>query len=145
MQETIPRDLTPEQAKLRQEFFSGATEKKIQAQMDNRLAELEKASPPEKLVRRVKIGRNDICPCGSGKKFKRCCISKVRGGDMTLKDNELVLSSGNEMLQIWKSARYDGKFEFMISSGGDFPEQQLIVLNCEQFSELIDWANKIGE
>jgi uncharacterized protein len=25
------------------------------------------------LMRRSKIGRNDPCPCGSGKKFKRCC------------------------------------------------------------------------
>ena len=26
-------------------------------------------------VRRVepKVGRNDPCPCGSGKKFKQCC------------------------------------------------------------------------
>ena len=23
-----------------------------------------------------KIGRNDRCPCGSGKKFKKCCIEK---------------------------------------------------------------------
>jgi len=23
-----------------------------------------------------KIGRNEECPCGSGKKFKRCCASK---------------------------------------------------------------------
>lgn len=23
-----------------------------------------------------KIGRNDPCPCGSGKKYKVCCISK---------------------------------------------------------------------
>lgn len=22
----------------------------------------------------VKIGRNDPCPCGSGKKFKKCCL-----------------------------------------------------------------------
>ena len=22
----------------------------------------------------VKIGRNDPCPCGSGKKYKKCCI-----------------------------------------------------------------------
>lgn len=21
----------------------------------------------------VKIGRNDLCPCGSGKKYKKCC------------------------------------------------------------------------
>jgi SWIM/SEC-C metal-binding protein len=22
-----------------------------------------------------KVGRNDVCPCGSGKKFKKCCIA----------------------------------------------------------------------
>ena len=27
--------------------------------------------PPAKA--RIKVGRNDPCPCGSGKKFKRCC------------------------------------------------------------------------
>ncbi len=23
-----------------------------------------------------KIGRNDPCPCGSGKKYKKCCLQK---------------------------------------------------------------------
>ena len=27
-----------------------------------------------------RIGRNDLCPCGSGLKFKRCCIAKVGKG-----------------------------------------------------------------
>ncbi|UAN00083.1 SEC-C domain-containing protein [Polaribacter litorisediminis] len=22
-----------------------------------------------------KIGRNELCPCGSGKKYKKCCIN----------------------------------------------------------------------
>ncbi|MCY7731099.1 SEC-C domain-containing protein [Aerococcus urinaeequi] len=25
---------------------------------------------------RRKIGRNDPCPCGSGKKYKKCCLGK---------------------------------------------------------------------
>jgi len=25
---------------------------------------------------RFKAGRNDPCPCGSGKKFKKCCMGK---------------------------------------------------------------------
>jgi len=40
----------------------------------------EKTSPPGKKISnekekkdKVKIGRNDPCPCGSGKKFKHCC------------------------------------------------------------------------
>jgi len=25
---------------------------------------------------RVKVGRNELCPCGSGRKYKHCCYSK---------------------------------------------------------------------
>lgn len=24
----------------------------------------------------MEIGRNDPCPCGSGKKYKKCCLGK---------------------------------------------------------------------
>jgi hypothetical protein len=24
----------------------------------------------------LKVGRNDLCPCGSGDKYKNCCIKK---------------------------------------------------------------------
>jgi uncharacterized protein len=27
-------------------------------------------------ARRTRIGRNDPCPCGSGKKYKKCCLRK---------------------------------------------------------------------
>ena len=30
--------------------------------------------PPGPTARRVKVGRNDPCPCGSGKKYKKCCL-----------------------------------------------------------------------
>jgi uncharacterized protein YecA (UPF0149 family) len=25
------------------------------------------------IVNSIKVGRNDPCPCGSGKKYKKCC------------------------------------------------------------------------
>jgi len=28
----------------------------------------------------MKTGRNEACPCGSGKKFKRCCDGKADAG-----------------------------------------------------------------
>ncbi len=32
-------------------------------------------APQAPLVRaQPKVGRNDLCPCGSGKKYKKCCI-----------------------------------------------------------------------
>ena len=27
-------------------------------------------------VFKLAVGRNDLCPCGSGKKYKRCCLNK---------------------------------------------------------------------
>ena len=31
---------------------------------------------PFEEVRRRKVGRNEPCPCGSGKKYKNCCLHK---------------------------------------------------------------------
>ena len=30
-------------------------------------------NPPKTIVVEEKIGRNDPCPCNSGKKYKKCC------------------------------------------------------------------------
>ncbi len=41
------------------------------------LAKLYKDQKISKTVKKeVKVGRNDACPCGSGKKFKKCCGAK---------------------------------------------------------------------
>lgn len=28
-------------------------------------------------IKECTIGRNDLCPCGSGKKYKKCCLQKL--------------------------------------------------------------------
>ena len=33
-------------------------------------------NPPKPKQADPKVGRNDPCPCGSGKKFKKCCMAK---------------------------------------------------------------------
>jgi preprotein translocase subunit SecA len=40
---------------------------------DNRPGKVSKAKTIEK---NIKVGRNDPCPCGSGKKYKKCCYPK---------------------------------------------------------------------
>ena len=35
---------------------------------------VEPAPPPTPEM--VKVGRNEPCPCGSGRKYKRCCLNK---------------------------------------------------------------------
>ena len=33
------------------------------------------------VVKKTKVGRNDPCPCGSGKKYKQCCLDKDLNGN----------------------------------------------------------------
>ena len=41
---------------------------------EEKRAEITKAYKKSKtVVKEVRIGRNDPCPCGSGKKYKKCC------------------------------------------------------------------------
>ncbi|HET6494090.1 MAG TPA: SEC-C metal-binding domain-containing protein, partial [Thermoleophilia bacterium] len=35
------------------------------------------------MSRHTKPGRNDLCACGSGKKFKNCCEAKVASSSWT--------------------------------------------------------------
>ncbi|MBW1916211.1 MAG: SEC-C domain-containing protein, partial [Deltaproteobacteria bacterium] len=37
----------------------------------------------------MKIGRNDPCPCGSGLKYKRCCLGKDLAGSENIKQKYL--------------------------------------------------------
>ncbi|MEO6594361.1 MAG: SEC-C metal-binding domain-containing protein [Planctomycetota bacterium] len=40
--------------------------------------EVENDARPRRDSSRRKIGRNDPCPCGSGRKYKKCCFEKDR-------------------------------------------------------------------
>jgi len=51
----------------------------------------------ERLTMTSKAGRNDACPCGSGKKFKKCCglkETKGRGNTTLLVIVGLLMAAG---------------------------------------------------
>ena len=67
-----------------QEMLDYCTEHGIQAivgvepDKDENVTDVERAlSSPTPATVAPKIGRNDPCPCGSGKKFKKCCAGAV--------------------------------------------------------------------
>ena len=73
MEETSQR-LKVEEQRLQREIHRLEAEKSRLTQ-----EQYEEEEPPPK----KKIGRNDPCPCGSGKKFKKCCMRKRQGdGDL---------------------------------------------------------------
>jgi uncharacterized protein len=50
----------------------------VVAELDEALASDDEAPPGEPVQNPLRdVGRNDPCPCGSGKKFKKCCLDKA--------------------------------------------------------------------
>lgn len=52
-----------------------------------RLQHLYQPYEPEMRIT-TKVGRNEPCPCGSGKKYKKCCINKNSANDMSFIETE---------------------------------------------------------
>jgi preprotein translocase subunit SecA len=44
--------------------------------LDTPVARPAAARPEARTADGQKVGRNDPCPCGSGKKYKKCCLLK---------------------------------------------------------------------
>lgn len=58
----------------REWYLKGYTSEELFAQEKKALRPLlNKKGEVISLQTRQKVGRNDLCPCGSGKKFKKCC------------------------------------------------------------------------
>jgi SWIM/SEC-C metal-binding protein len=48
----------------------------IESDKDEDITDVERLlNPPKPMTNSVTIGRNDSCPCGSGKKYKNCCLN----------------------------------------------------------------------
>jgi uncharacterized protein YecA (UPF0149 family) len=56
-------------------YYLGSTDAELHRAMDEDLERARRVGGT--LVKRAKIGRNATCPCGSGLKFKKCCIGRA--------------------------------------------------------------------
>ena len=73
-----------------------------------------------------KIGRNQSCPCGSGKKHKHCCLSAAQAGSPVSPENRMKTSLLSAIATIQKAAAEKktafhelGVFLFYSDSQGD--------------------------
>ena len=55
-----------------------AGEERVRARKAPRSIRLPQLPPEPLRLAKPKVGRNDPCPCGSRKKYKKCCLSKDR-------------------------------------------------------------------
>ena len=75
-QETIRKFLEDGSAdlkKLTKEFFVADNDLELIRKADSFVSDTG-----HKVLTRKKVYRNDPCPCGSGKKFKKCCIDQAQ-------------------------------------------------------------------
>ena len=74
---TIRRPLdfyAPESIAARQQHWAEEERKEREREAARLAYEASKAGTVKRT--KPKIGRNDPCPCGSGKKYKKCCLYK---------------------------------------------------------------------
>jgi hypothetical protein len=76
-----PSSIVPEEYQLECELIQRSFAEKIniKEQLPPQYLELiEKPKPKKEEIKpAIKVGRNDPCPCGSGKKYKKCCLNKT--------------------------------------------------------------------
>jgi tetratricopeptide (TPR) repeat protein len=95
------------------------------------------------IIKQEKIGRNAPCPCGSGKKYKKCCLSKEEGRqpektsatpvELGLRD-QLLAFSGNE--------KYKKDFEKAHAAYYRKPFREPLVIREgeeDRFQIFLDW------
>ena len=64
--------------KQKQEKLDEMAHKALTKEEQEAEKKLLKETPKTEPIRKDKeIGRNDVCPCGSGKKYKKCCETKA--------------------------------------------------------------------
>jgi len=105
----------------------------------------------------AKVGRNDPCPCGSGKKYKKCCLGKAEQGlkrDHLWNPAEIAPVSTQDVLTRLRS--FEAEIAAMStqdiltrlrSFGIDITEKEFLaeVNNFHSASDLAkSWRNKYG-
>ena len=110
---------------------AGITKKELFQMRDDLLAqaELERAkavaSPPGK------VGRNELCPCGSGKKYKLCCLKKHEAAghsnDTALKvkqkEQERLIKRIEKAFGLLGSGQYDEAIRFASKLIQQYPNE----------------------
>jgi len=107
----------------------------------------------------AKIGRNQPCPCGSGKKFKKCCLGKsdssiipkrdeldvLMGKGYSLLDKNKTVDACDVWLELWEKLKIRFKPEFKnvketetIFSGGELVYNWCQDLEAELGNAAID-------
>lgn len=83
----------------------------------------------------IKIGRNDPCPCGSGLKYKYCCIDKKDNPEYFLPDN---------YAQFYKDMRKEARFKECLYPDHSCCSEQIIKSHSIQNNKILSKISDNG-
>lgn len=67
------------------------------------------------MAKKNKIGRNDPCPCGSRKKYKKCCLGKTSEEiEEKKQENEFMERSAKKLKAVYRKANKDKRVKHCI-------------------------------
>jgi tetratricopeptide (TPR) repeat protein len=107
--------------------------------------EREKIPGPasQEIIKKDKVGRNDPCPCGSGKKYKRCCLNKDEAREpakTSATPKEIGLR--DRLLSFSGKERYKKEFEKAYQLFWRRPFREPLVLDEKEeanFASFLEW------
>ena len=71
------------------------------------------------------IGRNDPCPCGSGKKYKKCCLPKEEAVKLEAHAKEKVVREERATARRQEQRKTNAEFRAWFAGGMDDKEDEL--------------------
>ena len=90
----------------------------------------------------AKVGRNDPCPCGSGKKYKHCCLKreqKTRGTTLQLERAQATLYNRLLTFSRDRQGTTDFTSAFDLYWDGRYSADEPEALDSVQISRFVDW------
>ena len=83
----------------------------------------------------MKIGRNDPCPCGSGKKYKKCCLGKA---------DDVYYSNPLNFQETYKKVRKESRIKRCLHPKSDECSEKIIEAHSIQNNKIIKRLSSNG-
>jgi tetratricopeptide (TPR) repeat protein len=110
---------------------AGITREELLKMRDDLLAQAERERAKAVAPPPGKVGRNEPCPCGSGKKYKQCCLEKHEAANHTndtdlkakQKEQERLIRRIEKAFGLLGSRQYDEAIRFASKLIQQYPNE----------------------
>lgn len=89
----------------------------------------------------MKVGRNDFCPCGSGKKYKKCCLNK-ENNSMNVLNNLFAYHDNYIHTKEVKNKELNDKLLYTYDNKNNMSSKEVIDNYFDVMNYILDYAKE---